>query len=148
MSKQKTVFVTGGTGYIGSHCIVDLLNEGYEVITIDNLTNSRSGALRRVEEITGKKVTFYECDLLDGETVHKIFAKHKIDYVIHFAAMKAVGESMQFPLIYYKNNVIGTINLIEVSIFVILQALRGIAQFFLVTGCKTQGRFSTFTQQK
>ncbi|XP_045114239.1 UDP-glucose 4-epimerase-like isoform X1 [Portunus trituberculatus] len=113
MSKQKTVFVTGGTGYIGSHCIVDLLNEGYEVITIDNLTNSRSGALRRVEEITGKKVTFYECDLLDGETVHKIFAKHKIDYVIHFAAMKAVGESMQFPLIYYKNNVIGTINLIE-----------------------------------
>uniref|UniRef100_A0A0P4WGH7 UDP-N-acetylglucosamine 4-epimerase n=3 Tax=Scylla TaxID=6760 RepID=A0A0P4WGH7_SCYOL len=113
MSKQKTVFVTGGTGYIGSHCIVDLLNEGYEVITIDNLTNSRSGALRRVEEITGKKVTFYQCDLLDGETVHKIFAKHKIDYVIHFAAMKAVGESMQFPLIYYKNNVIGTINLIE-----------------------------------
>lgn len=75
MSKQKTVFVTGGTGYIGSHCIVDLLNEGYEVITIDNLTNSRSGALRRVEEITGKKVTFYECDLLDGQTVHKIFAK-------------------------------------------------------------------------
>lgn len=113
MSNQKTVFVTGGTGYIGSHCIVDLLNEGYEVITIDNLTNSRSGALRRVEEITGKKVTFYQCDLLDGETVHKIFAKHKIDYVIHFAAMKAVGESMQFPLIYYKNNVIGTINLIE-----------------------------------
>ncbi|KAK8742883.1 hypothetical protein OTU49_001708 [Cherax quadricarinatus] len=113
MANLKTVFVTGGTGYIGSHCIIDLLNEGYEVITIDNLTNSRSGALRRVQEITGKSVTFYECDLLDGRAVHAIFAKHKIDYVIHFAAMKAVGESMQFPLIYYKNNVIGTINLIE-----------------------------------
>lgn len=107
------MFVTGGTGYIGSHCIIDLLNEGYEVITIDNLTNSRSGALTRVQEITGKPVTFYQCDLLDGEAVNKIFSKHKIDYVIHFAAMKAVGESMQFPLIYYKNNVIGTINLIE-----------------------------------
>nr|XP_045611804.1 UDP-glucose 4-epimerase-like isoform X1 [Procambarus clarkii] len=113
MANQKTVFVTGGTGYIGSHCIIDLLNEGYEVITIDNLTNSRAGALSRVQEITGKSVTFYQCDLLDGNAVHAIFAKHKIDYVIHFAAMKAVGESMQFPLIYYKNNVIGTINLIE-----------------------------------
>ncbi|KAK4308956.1 hypothetical protein Pmani_019392 [Petrolisthes manimaculis] len=71
------------------------------------------GALGRVAEITGKRPIFYHCDLLDGNTVHKIFAKHKIDFVIHFAAMKAVGESMQFPLIYYKNNVIGTINLIE-----------------------------------
>ncbi|XP_076069465.1 UDP-glucose 4-epimerase-like isoform X5 [Oratosquilla oratoria] len=113
MASNKTVFVTGGTGYIGSHCIVELLNAGYDVITIDNLTNSRSGALRRVQEITGKKVIFYQCDLLDGDKVHQIFAKHKIDYVIHFAAMKAVGESMQFPLIYYKNNVIGTINLME-----------------------------------
>ncbi|XP_064108312.1 UDP-glucose 4-epimerase-like isoform X1 [Macrobrachium nipponense] len=111
--QQKTVFVTGGTGYIGSHCILELLNEGYEVVTIDNLTNSRAGALRRVQEITGKSVIFYQCDLLDGEAVNKIFSKHKIDYVIHFAAMKAVGESMQFPLIYYKNNVIGTINLME-----------------------------------
>lgn len=75
MASKKTVFVTGGTGYIGSHCIIDLLTEGYEVITIDNLTNSRSGALRRVEEITGKTVTFYQCDLLDGEAVHKIFVK-------------------------------------------------------------------------
>ncbi|XP_047481029.1 UDP-glucose 4-epimerase-like isoform X2 [Penaeus chinensis] len=113
MASKGTVFVTGGTGYIGSHCIIDLLNEGYQVITIDNLTNSRSGALTRVQEITGKPVTFYQCDLLDGEAVNKIFSKHKIDYVIHFAAMKAVGESMQFPLIYYKNNVIGTINLVE-----------------------------------
>ncbi|XP_042217013.1 UDP-glucose 4-epimerase-like [Homarus americanus] len=69
-NNNKTVFVTGGTGYIGSHCIIDLLNEGYQVITIDNLTNSRSGALRRVQEITGKAVIFYECDLLDGEAVH------------------------------------------------------------------------------
>merc|ERR1712168_871597 len=91
MADQKTVFVTGGTGYIGSHCIIDLLNEGYEVITIDNLTNSRSGSLTRVEKITGKKITFYQCDLLDADNVMAIFKKHKIDYVIHFAAMKAVG---------------------------------------------------------
>ena len=71
----KTVFVTGGTGYIGSHCIIELLNAGYDVITIDNLTNSRSGVLRRIEEITGKKVTFYKCDLLDAPVITQIFSK-------------------------------------------------------------------------
>ncbi|XP_018015062.1 UDP-glucose 4-epimerase isoform X2 [Hyalella azteca] len=112
-SKDKTVFVTGGAGFIGSHCIVELLEAGYKVVTIDNLTNSRSGALKRVEELTGKSVTFYQCDMLDAVALEAVFAKHHIDYVIHFAAMKAVGESMLFPLIYYKNNVIGTINLVE-----------------------------------
>lgn len=84
MCASKTVFVTGGTGYIGSHCIVDLLTEGYQVVTIDNLTNSRAGALARVQEITGKTPIFYQCDLLDGETIHSIFAKvyHDFDMII------------------------------------------------------------------
>jgi UDP-glucose 4-epimerase len=94
---------------------------GYEVVALDNFINSVHGtmnesiALQKVEEITGKKVTFYMCDLLDVECLKEIFAKHKISSVIHFAAMKAVGESMQFPLLYYKNNLIGMINLLEVG---------------------------------
>lgn len=120
MAKFQTIFVTGGAGYIGSHCVVELLEAGYEVIACDNFANSVNGekgtapSLERVEEITGKKVTFYQCDLLDCERLNKIFSQHKIDCVIHFAAMKAVGESMEVPLIYYKNNVVGTINLLEV----------------------------------
>jgi len=114
----KTVFVTGGAGYIGSHCLVELINAGYEVIAIDNFVNSvtdngKAPSLARVEKITGKKVTFYECDLLDAPRLNKIFKQHHIDCVIHFAALKAVGESMHIPLQYYKNNIIGTINLIE-----------------------------------
>lgn len=114
----KTVFVTGGAGYIGSHCCVELLEAGYNVVAVDNFANSVQDegvatALKRVEKITGKPVTFYECDLLDRERVMKIFDQHKIDCVIHFAALKAVGESMQLPLQYYKNNLIGTINLLE-----------------------------------
>ncbi|XP_046637006.1 UDP-glucose 4-epimerase-like isoform X1 [Daphnia pulicaria] len=120
MAKFQTIFVTGGAGYIGSHCVVELLEAGYEVIACDNFANSVNGdkgtapSLERVEEITGKKVTFYQCDLLDYERLNKIFSQHKIDCVIHFAAMKAVGESMEVPLLYYKNNVVGTINLLEV----------------------------------
>nr|CAD7587643.1 unnamed protein product [Timema genevievae] len=120
MSAWSTVFVTGGAGYIGSHCIVELLEAGYSVVAVDNFTNSVNGqggeapSLKRVEQITGKTVTFYQCDLLDKPRLNKIFCEHKIDCVIHFAAMKAVGESMQVPLLYYKNNIIGTINLLEV----------------------------------
>lgn len=120
MSKFETIFVTGGAGYIGSHCVVELLEAGYQVIACDNFANSVNGeegtatSLERVEEITGKKVTFYQCDLLDYARLDKIFDQHKIDCVIHFAAMKAVGESMEVPLLYYKNNVVGTINLLEV----------------------------------
>uniref|UniRef100_A0A6A7FLX6 UDP-glucose 4-epimerase n=2 Tax=Hirondellea gigas TaxID=1518452 RepID=A0A6A7FLX6_9CRUS len=131
--KGKTVLVTGGAGYIGSHCIVELLEAEYEVITIDNLTNSRSGALGRVKDITGKDVIFYQCDLLDAVAVDALFAKHKIDYVIHFAAMKAVGESMQFPLIYYKNNVIGTINLVETM------KKYGVSQMVFSSSCTVYG---------
>ncbi|XP_049816864.1 UDP-glucose 4-epimerase-like isoform X1 [Schistocerca nitens] len=120
MANFNTVFVTGGAGYIGSHCIVELLEAGYSVIAIDNFANSVNGehgeapSLKRVEQITGKPVIFYQCDLLDKSKLEEIFSKHKIDCVIHFASMKAVGESMQVPLLYYKNNIVGTINLLEV----------------------------------
>ncbi|XP_006622605.1 UDP-glucose 4-epimerase-like [Apis laboriosa] len=115
----RTIFVTGGAGYIGSHCIIELLESGYDVIAIDNFANSvtesgESAALKRVEQITGKKVTFYNCDLIDRDKLEIVFNKHKIDCVIHFAAIKAVGESMQIPLHYYRNNIIGAINLLEV----------------------------------
>lgn len=117
----ENVLVTGAAGYIGSHCIVTLLEAGYNVVALDNFTNSvasendQSIALQRVEQITNKTVKFYKCDLLDIKGVEKIFKNHKITSVIHFAAMKAVGESMQFPLLYYKNNLIGMINLLEVK---------------------------------
>ncbi|KAK9732420.1 GDP-mannose 4,6 dehydratase [Popillia japonica] len=117
---SKTVFVTGGAGYIGSHCIVELLNANCQVIAVDNFVNSvgeengESAALKKVEIITGKSVTFYQMDLLDITELDAIFHKHKIDCVIHFAAMKAVGESMEYPLLYYKNNIIGMLNLLEV----------------------------------
>lgn len=100
--------------------MVELLDAGYEVIAVDNFANSVPGgegdapSLKRAEEITGQKVTFYACDLLDKDSLNRIFDQHNIDFVIHFAAMKAVGESMQAPLLYYKNNVVGTINLLEV----------------------------------
>ncbi|XP_014259864.1 UDP-glucose 4-epimerase-like [Cimex lectularius] len=119
MQKWKTVFVTGGAGYIGSHCIVELLEAGYNVVAVDNFSNSvcengEAISLKRVESITGKPVKFYKCDLLDKEKLNSIFQKYKIDCVIHFAAIKAVGESMQQPFMYYKNNLIATINLLEV----------------------------------
>lgn len=112
--------VTGGAGYIGSHCVVSLLEVGYEVVALDNFANSvntlkgESVALRRVEEITGKRVKFYKCDLLDEAGLEQVFKNHNIDAVIHFAAVKAVGESMIRPLSYYKNNMIGMINLLEI----------------------------------
>ncbi|XP_041984862.1 UDP-glucose 4-epimerase-like isoform X2 [Aricia agestis] len=119
MPKFKSVLVTGGAGYIGSHCVVDLLNAGYDVIAIDNFANAvcddeGSPALRRAEQITGKKIAFYKADLLDKPQINDIFDKHDVDCVIHFAALKAVGESMQQPLLYYQNNLLGMLNLLEV----------------------------------
>jgi len=108
-----SVFVTGGAGYIGSHTIVELLNEGQEVVVLDNLSNSSEEALRRVENITAKSVTFYRGDVLDADLLDRIFAKHDIDSVIHFAGLKAVGESVSQPLRYYQNNVTGTLVLCE-----------------------------------
>ena len=109
-----TVLVTGGAGYIGSHTCVELLDEGYEVVVVDNLSNSSEKALLKVEEITGRKLTFYKADILNKDALRSIFSREKIDSVIHFAGLKAVGESVAKPLDYYHNNVTGTIALCDV----------------------------------
>lgn len=107
------VLVTGGVGFIGSHTVVELLNEGYDVIVVDNLCNANQEALNRIEKITGKKVTFYETDVRNAAEMENIFATHKIDWVIHFAGLKAVGESVAKPIEYYDNNLISTLVLVE-----------------------------------
>jgi len=108
------VFVTGGAGYIGSHTVLELLQGGHEVIVIDNLSNSSLEAIKRVERITDKNITFYENNLLDKEAVRKIFTDHDIDSVIHFAGYKAVGESVNEPLMYYNNNITSTLVLCDI----------------------------------
>lgn len=108
------VLVTGGAGYIGSHTCVELLNNNHEVVVIDNLSNSSAESLKRVQEITGKTVSFHHVDLLDKAAVLSIVRDEKPEAVIHFAGLKAVGESVEFPLHYYHNNLLSTINLCEV----------------------------------
>ncbi|MEA1969001.1 MAG: UDP-glucose 4-epimerase GalE [Thermodesulfobacteriota bacterium] len=108
------IAVTGGAGYIGTHTCVELLENGYEVVVIDNLCNSSQEALKRVKEITGKELEFYKTDILDKENLTKVFKDHSIDAVIHFAGLKAVGESVEIPLQYYHNNITGTLVLLEV----------------------------------
>ncbi len=108
------VLVTGGAGYIGSHTIVELLNSGHEVIAFDNFYNSKPESLNRVKKITGKDFKFYEADMLDKAALTKIFDENEIDAVIHFAGLKAVGESVQKPIMYYHNNITGTLTLLEV----------------------------------
>lgn len=108
------ILVTGGAGYIGSHTCVELLNIGYEVVVLDNLSNSSRESLNRVREITGKELIFYQTDLLDKAAINEIFEKETIDAVIHFAGLKAVGESVQKPLEYYHNNITGTLNLCDI----------------------------------
>ena len=105
------ILVTGGAGFIGSHTIVELLNDNREVVVLDNFCNSKPVVLDRIREITGKDFKFYEADLLDYDAVEKIFQENKIDSVIHFAGLKAVGESVSIPLRYYHNNLTGTFNL-------------------------------------
>lgn len=108
------ILVTGGAGFIGSHTVVELLNAGYEVVVLDNLCNASEKSLERVEEITGKKVTFYKADILDRAALENIFQNEKIDSVIHFAGLKAVGESVVKPWEYYENNIAGTLTLVDV----------------------------------
>ena len=108
------ILVTGGAGYIGSHTCVELLNAGYEVIVVDNLYNSSKKALERVQQITGKQLKFYEDDILDRAALERIFEENKIDAVIHFAGLKAVGESVAKPIEYYHNNMTGTLILCDV----------------------------------
>ena len=109
-----SVLVTGGAGYIGSHTCVELLNEGYDVVVIDNLCNSSKESLTRVEEITGKQVKFYEADIRDKDALDRIFSDEDIEAVIHFAGLKAVGESVAKPLEYYFNNITGTLVLCDI----------------------------------
>ena len=107
------ILVTGGAGYIGSHTCVELLNAGYDVVIIDNLYNSNQKAVDRIEEITGKKVKFYEEDLMDRAAVKRVFDENQIDAVIHFAGLKAVGESVHKPIEYYRTNIGSTLNLTD-----------------------------------
>ena len=110
----KTVLVTGGAGYIGSHACVELLLSGYEVVVVDNLCNSSERSLERVAMITGKRTAFYKADMRDKVALERIFSDHPIDAVVHFAGLKAVGESVSIPLRYYHNNITGTLTLLEV----------------------------------
>ncbi len=108
------ILITGGAGYIGSHTAVELLGAGYEVVVYDNLCNSSKESMARVEELTGKKISFYEGDIRDAENLKAMFEAEKIDAVIHCAALKAVGESVRKPLEYYQNNITGTLTLMDV----------------------------------
>lgn len=109
-----SILVTGGAGYIGSHTCLELLNAGYEIVVIDNLSNSKSESLKRVSELAKKDFKFYNGDLLDEKTVEMVFSENKIDAVIHFAGLKAVNESIEIPLHYYHNNVTGTLILCQI----------------------------------
>ena len=108
------ILVTGGTGYIGSHTAVELLDSGYDVVIIDNLSNSKRDVIDKIKQITNKNITFYEGNVCDKELLRTIFEEHKIDAVIHFAGYKAVGESVKKPLMYYRNNIDSTLTLCEV----------------------------------
>lgn len=107
------ILVTGGAGYIGSHTCVELLDRGYEIVVLDNFVNSKPEVLDRIRTLTGKDFPFYEADLLDADAVEKVFTEQSIDAVIHFAGLKAVGESVAQPLRYYHNNITGTLNLCQ-----------------------------------
>lgn len=111
---MATILVTGGCGYIGSHTTLELLNKGYDVVVVDNFSNSSYESLNRVQWLTGKEVTFYEADIRDTAKMEGIFKAHKFDAVIHFAAFKAVGESVRLPLKYYDNNISGTVELLRI----------------------------------
>jgi len=109
-----SILVTGGTGYIGSHTCIELLNAGYDVVVVDNYYNSKPEVLRRIKQISGKEVTFYNCDIRDAAGLSAVFEQHSIEAVIHFAGLKAVGESCQKPLDYFDNNVYGSVVLFQV----------------------------------
>ena len=111
---MKNILITGGAGYIGSHTVVDLIKNGFNVVIVDNLSNSKIEVINRIEKIVGKKVKFYQEDILNTDALRKIFAENKIDACIHFAGFKAVGESCKKPLMYYENNLQGTLSLLTV----------------------------------
>lgn len=110
------ILVTGGTGYIGSHTCIALLEAGHSVIVADNLSNSKAAVIERIQEITNKRVVFYEVDVTDKQAIAKVFIENEIDGVIHFAGLKAVGESIEYPILYYYNNVLSTLTLAELCL--------------------------------
>ena len=128
------ILVTGAAGYIGSHACVELLEAGYDVVGLDNLSNSSVEAIRRVEQITGKKVPFHEIDLVDRAGVEKVFDAHEFAGVMHFAGLKAVGESVEVPLRYYQNNLIGSMNLLQVM------KDRGVTRLVFSSSCTVYGQ--------
>jgi UDP-glucose 4-epimerase len=131
----KKILITGGTGYIGSHTAVELIKQGYEVLIIDNLSNSKSFIIDRIELITGVRPKFYEFDLLNEEKLEGFFTENKdITGVIHFAAAKAVGESVKKPLFYYKNNLGGMINLLDAM------KKHGVENFVFSSSCTVYGQ--------
>ena len=107
------ILVTGGTGFIGSHTAVELIRNGYDVVIVDNLSNSKKLVIDRIEKITGVRPVFYQGDIRDKEILNKIFKEHKISCVINFAGLKAVGESVRMPLEYYNNNIYGALVLLD-----------------------------------
>ena len=111
---MKTILVSGGTGFIGSHTCVELIESGYDVAVFDNLSNSKTESLNRIEQITGVRPRFYEVDMLEREGLNGIFEKEDVEAVIHFAGLKAVGESVAKPWEYYNNNIYGTLVLVDV----------------------------------
>ncbi|XP_063918513.1 UDP-glucose 4-epimerase isoform X2 [Zophobas morio] len=147
MAPNGTILVTGGAGYVGSHTVVELLQNNYSVIAIDNLVNcyaeknQKPESLKRVEQITKKTIVFHDVDIRNRDALDKIFKSHKIDAVIHFAALKAVGESVQIPLAYYQNNIAGSSTLFEVMqsngvkkvVFSSSATVYGIPQFLPIT---------------
>lgn len=110
---MKTILVTGGAGYIGSHTLVELYNSGYNAVVVDNLVNSNKESLKRVEQIIGATIPFYQIDVRGSQALSEVLDKHPVDACIHFAGLKAVGESVEKPLEYYQNNMVSTFTLIE-----------------------------------
>ncbi|KAF8565954.1 hypothetical protein P879_05619 [Paragonimus westermani] len=131
--KRKSVLVTGGSGYIGSHTVVELYEAGYDVVAVDNLSNSNVEAIRRVEKIVGRPIPFHVMDLVNMSAVEQVFDEHTIDYVIHFAALKSVGDSVFQPLHYYENNIVGLLNLLKVM------AARNIKNLVFSSSCTVYG---------
>jgi UDP-glucose 4-epimerase len=128
------ILVTGGAGYIGSHTCLELLNAGYDVVVVDNLSNSKEESLRRVQELAGKPLEFHKADLLDRAALEAVFRRHEFESVIHFAGLKAVGESVSVPLRYYQNNVAGTLVLCEVM------AAYGVKDLVFSSSCTVYGQ--------
>lgn len=131
---KHTILVTGGTGFIGSHTTVELINAGYDVVIVDNLSNSKADVVDGIEKITGVRPVFIEADCCDLPAMDKIFAKYPIDGIIHFAASKAVGESVEKPLLYYRNNILSLVNLLE------LMPRHGVKGIIFSSSCTVYGQ--------